>query len=100
MVSPVAPHIAEELWGKLGHESSLADAPFPEVGDESLLVDENVTCVVQVKGKVRDRLEVPADVSEEDLVQRALASERIAKFLDGEPRKVIVRAPGLVNIVP
>ena len=100
MVSPVAPHIAEELWGKLGHESSLADAPFPEVGDESLLIDENVTCVVQVQGKVRDRLEVPADVSEEDLVQRALASERIAKFLDGEPRKVIVRAPGLVNIVP
>ena len=53
-----------------------------------------------MKGKVRDRLEVPADISEDELTERALASERIAKFLDGEPRKVVVRAPGLVNIVP
>ena len=100
MVSPVAPHVAEELWSRLGHPGSLAREAFPVVEDESLLVDETVTCVVQVRGKLRDRLEVPADVSEEDLVQRALASERIAKFFDGEPRKVIVRAPGLVNIVP
>ncbi len=100
LVAPVAPHIAEELWNKLGHSGSLAREPFPVVEDESLLVDDTVTCVVQVKGKLRDRLEVPADISDEDLEALALASERVAKFLDGPPRKVIVRAPNLVNIVP
>ncbi|MCF2706345.1 leucine--tRNA ligase [Arcanobacterium haemolyticum] len=100
MVAPVAPHIAEELWSRLGHPQSLAREPFPVVSDEALLVDDTVTCVVQVKGKVRDRLEVPADISDEDLTARALASDRVQKFLEGEPRKVIVRAPGLVNIVP
>lgn len=100
MVSPVAPHIAEELWGKLGHVHSLAREGFPRVQDESLLVDDTVTCVVQVKGKLRDRLEVAADISEEELTAQALGSERVRKYLDGAPRKVIVRAPNLVNIVP
>ena len=100
MVSPVAPHVAEELWSRLGHPGSLAREAFPVVEDESLLVDETVTCVVQVRGKLRDRLEVPADVSEEDLAARALASQRVRKFLDGEPAKIVVRAPRLVNIVP
>ena len=100
MVSPVAPHVAEELGSRLGHPGSLAREAFPVVEDESLLVDETVTCVVQVRGKLRDRLEVPADVSEEDLAARALASQRVRKFLDGEPAKIVVRAPRLVNIVP
>lgn len=100
MVAPVAPHIAEELWGKLGHSGSLAHEPFPVVEDESLLVDDTVTCVVQVRGKLRDRLEVAADISDAELIAAALASPKVAKFLDGEPRKVIVRAPNLVNIVP
>ena len=100
MVAPVAPHVAEELWERLGHTGSLAYANFPVVTDESLLEDETVTAIVQVKGKVRDRLEVPADISADDLVQRALASEKVQKFLDGEPRKVIVREPSLVNLVP
>ncbi|MGO1591623.1 MAG: leucine--tRNA ligase [Ancrocorticia sp.] len=100
MTAPVAPHIAEELWEKLGHAESLAREPFPVVTDESLLVDDTVTCVVQVKGKLRDRLEVPADISEADLSALALASPKVAKYVDGEPRKVIVRAPKLVNIVP
>lgn len=100
MLAPVAPHISEELWQRLGHEGSLAREAFPVVSDESLLRDDTVTCVVQVRGKVRDRLEVPADASEEYLTQAALASEKVAKYLEGEPRKVIVRAPKLVNIVP
>lgn len=100
LVAPVAPHIAEELWEKLGHSESLARAAFPVVEDESLLVDDTVTCVVQVKGKLRDRLEVAADISEADLQALALASNKIQGFLDGSPRKVIVRAPNLVNIVP
>ncbi|WP_188043243.1 leucine--tRNA ligase [Changpingibacter yushuensis] len=100
MVAPVAPHVAEELWSKLGHGQSLAREPFPVVEDESLLVDSTVKCVVQVKGKLRDLLEVAADISSEDLTALALASQKVQKYLDGEPRKVIVRAPNLVNIVP
>lgn len=100
MVSPVAPHIAEELWTMLGHSDSLAHESFPQVTDASLLRDDTVTCVVQVAGKLRDRLEVPADASDEQLTELALASEKVQKFLDGEPRKIIVRAPSLVNIVP
>ena len=98
LVGPVAPHVASELWERLGHED-LDYTPFPEA-DPALLVDDTVTAVVQVKGKVRDRLEVPADIDAADLEARALASERVQGFLDGATvRKVIVRAPTLVNIV-
>ncbi|WP_153398171.1 leucine--tRNA ligase [Ornithinicoccus halotolerans] len=100
MVAPVAPHLGEELWSRLGHERSLAYEPFP-AADPALLVDETVTCVIQVRGKVRDRIEVPADITEDELRERALATERITELLGGvEPRKVIVRAPKLVNVVP
>ncbi|MBW8173629.1 leucine--tRNA ligase [Ornithinimicrobium sp. Arc0846-15] len=100
MVSPVAPHIAEELWTRLGHEDSLAYAPFPQASPE-LLVEDAVTCVVQIKGKVRDRLDVPVDISEDDLKAQALALPKIAELLgDSQIRVVIVRAPKLVNIVP
>lgn len=100
MVAPVAPHIAEELWARLGHPDSLAHAEFP-VADAALLVEDTVTCVVQVAGKVRDRLEVSPSVSEEDLTAAALAAPGVQRVLAGaEPRKVIVRAPRLVNVVP
>ncbi|WP_182354035.1 leucine--tRNA ligase [Flaviflexus huanghaiensis] len=99
MVGPVAPHIAEELWSRLGHDTSVVYAPFPTI-DESLLIEDTVTCVVQVKGKVRDRIEVPADIAEEDLTERALALPKIQQYLEGEPRKIVVRAPHLINIVP
>jgi len=99
MVAPVAPHIAEELWERLGHDSTVVYGPFP-VADEALLVEDTVTCVVQVKGKVRDRIEVPTDISDGDLTEQALALPKIASYLDGEPRKIIVRAPNLINIVP
>jgi len=72
--APVAPHIAEEIWKRLGHEHSLAHEDFPVVTDESLLAAEKVTCVVQVKGKVRDRLEVDPDISEAELEELALAA--------------------------
>jgi leucyl-tRNA synthetase len=100
MVAPLAPHIAEELWARLGHEESLARGPFPEA-DPALLVEETVTCVVQVAGRVRDRLEVAPDVDEDTLRELALASPGVARALDGrEVRTVVVRAPRLVNIVP
>jgi leucyl-tRNA synthetase len=100
MVAPLAPHVAEELWRRLGHTESLAFAPFPQA-DPALLVEESVTCVVQVQGKVRDRLEVSPGISDDDLRERALASEKVAAALAGRGvRTVIVRAPKLVNVVP
>lgn len=99
MTGPVAPHIAEELWAKLGGQGSVVYASFPDV-DESLLVEDTVTAIVQVKGKLRARLDVPADISEEELTARALDIPKIQEYLDGEPRKIIVRAPNLVNVVP
>lgn len=100
MVAPIAPHIAEELWQRLGHTESLARESFP-VADPTYLVQESVTCVVQVSGKVRARLEVNPQIGEEDLTALALAEPTIARLLgDQPPRRVIVRAPGLVNLVP
>jgi leucyl-tRNA synthetase len=100
MVAPVAPHLGEELWSRLGHEESLAYLPFPQA-DPRLVADETVTAVIQVKGKVRDRIEVPADITEEALRAQALGTDRIRGIVgDGAIRTVIVRAPKLVNIVP
>jgi leucyl-tRNA synthetase len=99
LLSLVAPYTAEEMWEKLGHQPSVAQAAWPVV-DPALLVEESVTAVVQVQGKVRGRLEVAPDISEADLEALALADDAVAKAIDGRPvRKVIVRAPKLVNIV-
>jgi leucyl-tRNA synthetase len=100
MVAPLAPHLAEELWSRLGHDTTLAYEPFPKP-DPALLAVESVTCVLQVAGKVRDRIEVAPDVTEEELRERALASEAVQRALDGRPvRTVVVRAPRLANVVP
>lgn len=99
MLSLVAPYVAEEGWERLGHPASVATAGWP-VAQAALLVQDSVTCVVQVAGKVRDRLEVSPEISDADLEALALASEKVQSFLSGAPRKVIVRAPKLVNIVP
>ena len=99
LLSLVAPYTAEEMWERLGHAPTVAAAGWPVV-DESLLVEDSVTCVVQVKGKVRARLEVSPDVSEADLEAAAMADEAVQRAIDGAAvRKVIVRAPKLVNIV-
>jgi len=100
MVAPFAPHIAEELWSRLGHDRTLLREAFP-VADPVHLVEETVTCIVQVQGKVRDKLEVSPDVTEDALREMALASERVQRTLAGrDVRTVIVRAPRLVNVVP
>jgi leucyl-tRNA synthetase len=100
MLAPIAPHIAEELWARLGHPESLAYEPYP-VADEALLVEETVTCVVQVAGKVRDRLQVRPSIGEDELREMALATPGVTRALDGRGvRTVIVRAPRLVNVVP
>ncbi|MER5570174.1 leucine--tRNA ligase [Streptomyces goshikiensis] len=99
LIAPLAPHIAEELWQRLGHGDSVVHQDFP-VADPAYVVDETVTCVVQIKGKVKARLEVPPTISEGDLERLALGDEAVVAALGGaEIRKVIVRAPKLVNIV-
>ncbi|GAC57763.1 leucine--tRNA ligase [Gordonia hirsuta DSM 44140 = NBRC 16056] len=99
MLAPLAPHLSEELWNRLGHNASLARGPFPEV-DESYLVEDTVEVPVQVKGKVRSRIQVAADADEATVVAAALADEKIAPLLDGEPRKVIYVPGRMVNVVP
>jgi leucyl-tRNA synthetase len=99
LLSLVAPYTAEEMWERLGHEPTVARTSWPVV-DESLLVQESVTAVVQVKGKVRARLEVSPDIAAADLEAAALADAAVQRALDGATvRQVIVRAPKLVNIV-
>jgi leucyl-tRNA synthetase len=100
LVAPLAPHIAEELWHRLGHTGSLAYEPFP-VADPALVQDETVTCVVQIKGKIRARLEVSPSIADSELEALAVGNESVQAALGGaQIRKVIVRAPKLVNIVP
>ncbi|WP_439938984.1 leucine--tRNA ligase [Nocardia sp. N13] len=99
LLSLVAPYTAEEMWERLGHEPTVVRVGWPAV-DEVLLVEDTVTAVVQVKGKVKARLEVSPDISEADLEAAALADDGVRRAIDGaEVRKVIVRAPKLVNIV-
>ncbi|MER6701126.1 leucine--tRNA ligase [Streptomyces griseus] len=100
LIAPLAPHIAEELWRRLGHTESVVHQDFP-VADPAYVVDETVTCVVQIKGKVRARLEISPSITDEELEALALADDAVVAALGGAGiRKVIVRAPKLVNIVP
>ncbi|RZQ65034.1 leucine--tRNA ligase [Amycolatopsis suaedae] len=99
MLAPLCPHIAEELWQRLGHTGTLAYGPFP-AADEKYLVDESVEYPIQVNGKVRSRVTVPADADQDAVREAALAEEKIAALLDGgDPRKVIVVPGRLVNVV-
>jgi leucyl-tRNA synthetase len=99
LLSLVAPYTAEEMWERLGHQPTVVRAGWPEV-DEALLVEDTVTAVVQVRGKVRARLEVSPDISEAELEAAAMADPGVQKAIDGAAvRKVVVRAPKLVNIV-
>jgi leucyl-tRNA synthetase len=99
LLAPLAPHLAEELWEKLGEDPSVALAPWPEA-DAARLTRENLTLVVQVNGKRRDEIVVPADADEATVTSAALASERVRHHLgERKPRKVIVVAGRLVNIV-
>lgn len=99
LLSLYAPYTAEDMWHALGHDTPVLTAGFPEV-DPALLVDDTVTAIVQIKGKVKARLEVAKDISEQELQELALADAAVQRSIgDAEIRKVIVRAPKLVNIV-
>lgn len=99
LLSLFAPYTAEDMWQVLGHKPTVMLAGWPTI-DESLLVEDSITCVIQVLGKVRDRIDVPADITESELIERALATEGVKRHLDGKAIKTIIaRAPKLVNIV-
>jgi leucyl-tRNA synthetase len=99
MMAPVTPHIAEELWMLLGKPYSVHNQNWPDV-DEDAAAEEQITLVVQVNGKLRDRILVSVNISEDDAKQAALASPAVMKHLEGKlPRKVIVVPGKLVNIV-
>ncbi|WP_284743464.1 leucine--tRNA ligase [Amycolatopsis sp. RTGN1] len=99
MLAPLAPHMAEELWHRLGHADSLVQGPFPVV-DEKYLVEDSVEYPIQVNGKVRSRVTVGANAASDDVQAAALADEKVAALIgDGTPRKVIVVPGKLVNIV-
>ncbi|UXA07201.1 leucine--tRNA ligase [Mycobacterium sp. SMC-2] len=99
MLAPLAPHMAEELWLRLGHTTSLAHGPFPQA-DPAYLVEDSVEYPVQVNGKVRGRVVVAADADQDTLKAAALSDEKVRAFLAGaNPRKVIVVPGRLVNLV-
>jgi leucyl-tRNA synthetase len=99
MLAPMCPHVAEELWTKLGHEGSLAHGPFP-AADERYLVDDTVEYPIQVNGKVRARITVPADATREQVHDLAMADDKVTSLINGAtPKKVIVVPGRLVNIV-
>src|SRR5260221_3086802 len=100
VLNPVAPHVCEEMWERLGHEGLLADASWPAF-DAAAAAEASVVLVVQVNGKVRDRLDVPVGLSEQDSLRAALGSAKRRALLDGsQPSKVIYVQDRLINLVP
>jgi leucyl-tRNA synthetase len=99
ILAPLAPFLAEELWSRLGGTFSVHQQSWPQY-DPKLIVEAMITIVVQINGKVRDRIEVPVDTSEEEIKAKALATEGASRFMEGKPVKKIVVVPGkLVSIV-
>ncbi len=99
LVAPFAPHVAEELWQQLGHEGLVQETMWPN-WDDTLIVEDTMTIVVQVNGKLRATLELPVDTSEDDIKKAALEAENAANFIgDKEPLKVIYIPKKLVNVV-
>jgi leucyl-tRNA synthetase len=99
MLAPIAPHMMEELWSKFGHDESITYAKWPEF-DESKLVSDTVEMIIQVNGRLRDKLSMPVDTDKEKVKEIALSDEKVQKFLDGKDVvKVIVVPNKIVNIV-
>jgi leucyl-tRNA synthetase len=98
LVSPFAPHIAEELWERLGHDRSVMDSGWPAY-DAALAAEEMIEIAVQVNGKTRGKVRIPADGDQAAAVAAARAEPQIAKFITGEPKKVIYVPGRLLNLV-
>jgi leucyl-tRNA synthetase len=99
LLAPVMPHLAEELWARTGGAYSVHQQAWPQ-WDPEIAREDVITLVVQVNGKVRERIEVPIDITEATATAAALASERVQKWLEGKTVRKVIYAPGkLVNIV-
>ncbi len=99
LLSPMAPHLSEELWSLLGHERLVAETPWPS-WDEDVARAEEIPIVVQINGKRRDEVRVPADADEELVKERALQSEKVRRHLEGKEIKKVIYVPGrLINFV-
>lgn len=99
MLSLVAPYTAEEMWERLGHKPTVALAPWPEV-DPKLLVEDSVQCVIQVNGKIKERLEIPPSITEDEMRELAMSQASVIEAIAGQNIKVVVvKPPKLVNIV-
>jgi leucyl-tRNA synthetase len=98
LVSPFAPHIAEELWEQNGQKGSIFDSAWPSF-DPALAADDMIELVVQVNGKVRSRVTVPRDIGEKEAVVAALEDQAVAKFVTGAPKKIIFVPGRLLNVV-
>ncbi|MEO0412897.1 MAG: leucine--tRNA ligase [Pseudomonadota bacterium] len=99
LIGPMAPHLAEELWAELGHDDRLYRAPWPQV-DPAMLEEDTVTIAIQIRGKLRDTIDVPKDLDKALVEERALAQPKITAAIDGQTvRKVIVVPNRIVNVV-
>uniref|UniRef100_UPI0035623833 class I tRNA ligase family protein n=1 Tax=Rhodosalinus sp. TaxID=2047741 RepID=UPI0035623833 len=99
LMSPMTPHLSEELWSLLGRDGMILDAPWP-VADAAMLVEEEITLPVQINGKRRGEITVPRDLGKAEVEKAALESEPVARALDGgAPKKVIVVPGRIVNVV-
>ena len=99
MLAPFAPHLAEELWERAGHKYSIHNHKFPE-WDSALSAEESVTVVIQINGKLRERIEVPVSIDESDVKEMALSSPKIKPYIDGKQMKNLIYVPNrLINIV-
>ena len=99
LMSPMTPHLAEDIWAMLGGEGLIANAPWP-VADEAMLVEDTITMPIQINGKRRSELSVPKDMSKEEVEKRALADEAVIKALDGATPKKLIVVPGrIINVV-
>jgi leucyl-tRNA synthetase len=99
LLAPFVPHITEELWQRLGHDTPLSDTAWPEY-DREAVVDEEVLVVVQVNGKLRGKVTVPADADQKFVEQMVLSDIRIQGYLEGKALKKLIYVPGkLMNLV-
>ena len=99
LMSPMTPHLAEDIWNHQGGEGLIATAPWP-VADEAMLIEASVTLPIQINGKRRAEINVPADMAKEDVEKIALEHEAVIRTLDGAtPKKVIVVPGRIVNVV-
>ena len=100
LLAPIAPHVTAELWELRHGEGARAHAQRWPVADPAMLTEERVILIVQVNGKVRDRVEISPSATDDECVAAALASEKVAAQLQGrQPQRVVARPPNLVNVV-